>query len=242
MLQALRDGVDPAGRPLSPTMPRYAVSAADAKALGAYLRTLGEQAPPGVDEAIVNVATILTPRVSAERRASMLDVLRTFVRAKNGGTRYETRRREKGPWDMKQQYQGYRDWVLHEWELQGAPGEWPAQLEELYRKQPVYAIVGGIADEDWSPIDAFCARHKIPAVLPQTPLPPSSPAGDGFYSLYFSKGVALEAQAIAHHLAGGGASPAGAAGVALRRTRAGRGKDAGRRVRGRGDRVRVRSA
>jgi hypothetical protein len=130
----------------------------------------------------------------------MLDVLRTFVRAKNGGTRYEVRRREKGPWDMKQMYEGYRDWVLDEWELGGAPNTWPAQLEALYRQQPVYAIVSGIADEDWSPIDAFCARHRIPAVLPQTPLPPAQPAG-GFYSFYFSRGVALEAQAIADHLA-----------------------------------------
>ena len=137
----------------------------------------------------------------------MLDILRTFVRAKNGGTRYETRRRTRGGWDMKQQYQGYRDWVLDEWELHGAPKEWPAQLEELYRRQPVYAIVSGIAEEDWSPIDAFCARYRIPAVLPQTPLPPAVPAGDGFYSLYFSKGVIVEAQAIAHHLAS--ASPAG---------------------------------
>ena len=201
LLRALRDGVDPSGRPLSATMPRFAIGEADAKALGAFLRTLGEQVPPGVSEAIVHLATIVTPGVSAARRASMLDILRTFVRAKNGGTRYETRRRTKGPWDMKQQYQGYRDWVLDEWELHGAPTEWPAQLEELYRRQPVYAIVSGIAEEDWSPIDAFCARYRIPAVLPQTPLPPAVPAGDGFYSLYFSKGVIVEAQAIAHHLA-----------------------------------------
>jgi len=200
LLRALQDGVDPAGRALSPTMPRYAVTAADAKALGAYLKTVGAQPPPGVDEAIVHLATIVGPGVSAARRASMLDVLRTYVRAKNGGTRYETRRREKGPWDMKQEYQGYRDWVLDEWELRGAPKEWPAQLEELYRRQPVFAIVSGIADDDWSPIDAFCARHKVPAILPQTPLPPAVPSGDGFYSLYYSKGVTLEAQAIAHHL------------------------------------------
>ena len=200
LLRALNDGIDPSGRALSATMPRYAVGEADAKALGAFLRSLGEQMPPGVDEAIVHLATIVTPGVSAARRASMLDVLRTFVRAKNGGTRYETRRRTNGPWDMKQQYQGYRDWVLDEWELHGAPKEWPAQLEDLYRRQPIYAIVSGIAEEDWSPIDAFCARYRIPTVLPQTPLPPPVPAGDGFYSLYFSKGVIVEAQAIAHHL------------------------------------------
>ena len=89
----------------------------------------------------------------------------------------------------------------------------------MYRLQPVYAIVSGIADEDWSPIDAFCAKHRIPAVLPQTPLPPARPA-DGFYSFYFSKGVALEAQAIAGHLAAAAARPEGrAAGVAMRNAR-----------------------
>jgi len=200
LLRAVRDGIDPAGRTLSATMPRYAITAADARLLGDYLRVLGARTPPGVDEAVVHIATILGPEVSTARRASMLDVLRTFVRAKNGGTRYETRRRERAPWDMKQVYEGYRDWVLDEWELHGTPKEWPAQLEELYRKQPVYAIVGGIVDDDWSPIDAFCARHKVPAILPQTPLPPAVPSGQGFYSMYYSKGVTLEARAIAHHL------------------------------------------
>ncbi len=201
LLRAVRDGVDASGRTLSATMPRFAIGEADARALAAYLRGLGEGVPPGVDDAVVHLATIVTPGVEAEVRASMIDVLRAFVRAKNGGARYEARRRTRGGWDMKQQYQSYRDWVLDEWELHGAPREWPAQLEELYRRQPVYAIVGGIGDGDWSPIDAFCARHELPAVLPQTPLPPASPAGDGFYSLYFSRGVVVEARAIASHLA-----------------------------------------
>jgi mono/diheme cytochrome c family protein len=207
LLRAVRDGVDPSGRVLSATMPRYAIAEKDAKALAEFLRALGEGPVPGVGDAIVHLATIVTPGVTDARRASMLDVLRTFVRAKNGGTRYETRRRTRGPWDMEQQYQGYRDWVLDEWELRGAPGEWPAQLEELYRRQPVYAIVSGIAEEDWSPVDAFCSRHKVPAILPQTPLPPPVPSGDGFYSLYFSRGVVLEGQAIAHHLSS--VAPAG---------------------------------
>jgi hypothetical protein len=207
LLRALRDGVDPSGRTLSATMPRYAVSEADAKAVAAFLRGLGEGVPPGVSDAIVHLATIVGPGVSPARRASMLDVLRVFVRAKNGGTRYESRRRSSGGWDMKQQYRGYRDWVLDEWELHGTPQEWPSQLEELYRRQPVFALVSGIADGDWSAVDEFCARHQIPAILPQTPQPPAVLAGDAFYSLYFSKGVTLEAQAIARHLAG--ASPPG---------------------------------
>jgi len=207
LVRAVRDGIGASGRPLSPTMPRYALGEADGKALAAFLRGLGEGVPPGVDDAILHVATIIGPGVSAERRASMLDVLRTFVRAKNGGTRYEARRRTSGGWDMKQQYRVYRDWVLDEWELHGTPREWPAQLEALYRRQPVYAIVSGIVDGDWAPIDAFCARYRIPAVLPQTPLPPAKPSDEGFYSFYFSKGVVLEAETIAHHLAAG--PPAG---------------------------------
>jgi mono/diheme cytochrome c family protein len=206
LLRAVRDGMDPAGRVLPPTMPRYALSDADGRALATYLRSLGAARPPGVDEARVHIATIVTSGVSPARRASMLEVLRAFVRAKNGGTRREVRRRENGPWDMKQMYQGYRDWVLDEWELSGEPDTWPAQLETAYRQQPVFAIVSGITDQDWSPIDAFCARHGIPAILPQTPLPPAKPAG-GFYSFYFSRGVALEAEALADHFAAGRERP-----------------------------------
>jgi hypothetical protein len=198
LLHAVRDGVDPAGRTLSPTMPRYAVGEEDAAALGAHLRTLSASVSPGVTDTTVHLATIVTPEVSAARRASMLDVLRAYARFKNAGTRRETERRERGPWDMKQRYQQYRDWTLHEWELQGPPGEWRAQLEALYARDPVFAIVGGIADDDWSVVDAFCAAHKIPAVLPQTPLPPAHSA-DAFYSLYFSKGVTLEAGTLAHY-------------------------------------------
>ncbi len=205
LLRALRDGVDPAGRTLSATMPRYAIADADAKALGAYLRALGAEPPPGVDEAIVHIATILTPQVSAARRSSMLEVLRTFIRAKNGGTRYETRRRTKGPWDMKQQYQGYRDWVLDEWELQrrarGMAGPARRAVPETAglrhrrrdRGRGLVAdrcVLAAPQDPDHPPPDAAAARV---------------PAGDGFYSLYFSKGVTLEAQTIAHHL--GAATP-----------------------------------
>ena len=200
LLRAVRDGVSASGQALSPTMPRYAIGAADAKALAAFLRGLGEGVPPGVGDATVHLATIVTAGVEASDRDSMLQVLRAFVRAKNGGTRYETRRRTSGGWDMKQQYQGYRDWVLDEWELRGTPREWPAQLEEHYRRQPAFAVVGGIGDGDWTPIDVFCERHRLPAILPQAPVPPARSAGEGFYSLYFSRGVVAEARAIAKHL------------------------------------------
>jgi len=203
LLRAVRDGIDPAGRSLSPTMPRYELTAEDVTALGAYLRSLSASRVPGVDSAVVHLATIVGPSVGAGRRASMLDVLRTYARHRNAGTRNEARRRDRGPWDMRQHYSTYREWVLHEWTLEGEPDEWEGQLERLYREQPVFAIVAGIADGDWSGVHAFSARNKVPVVLPQTPLPPASPSDDSFYSLYFSKGLSLEVETLSNYLGRG---------------------------------------
>jgi hypothetical protein len=196
LVRAIRDGIDPAGRALSPTMPRYAVGGADAAALVAYLRTPSPPAP-GVSADTVHFATVVAANVSAERRAAMLDVLRTFVARKNGGTRAERRRRERGPWDMQQHYSQYRDWRLHEWTLEGLPASWPAQLEAHYAAQPVFALIGGLADSDWTPVHDFGERFGIPVVFPQALLPHLGAAEESFYSLYFSRGVALEADTLA---------------------------------------------
>lgn len=200
LLRAVRDGVDPAGRTLSPTMPRYAVDDETAANLAAYLRGLSAGVPEGVTADTVHLATIVTPGVSAGRRASMLDVLETYVRHKNAGTRNETGRRERGPWDMAGHVEKYRTWVLHEWTLQGAPGEWAAQLAEQYRRQPVFAVVSGLGDGDWTPVHEFAERVRVPVILPQLAFPPAEGSGDAFYSLYFSKGLGLEVELLAHQL------------------------------------------
>jgi hypothetical protein len=166
------------------------------------LRGLSAAAPPGVTESRIHLATIVTDGVSPARRDSVLGVLRAFARAKNAGTRYESRRREHGPWDMKQHYQNYRDWVLHEWVLNGLPETWPGQLEELYRRNPVFAIVSGLTDETWAPVEEFAATRRVPVVLPQAPLA-ASISPDGFYSMHYSEGVALEARSLARHLSNG---------------------------------------
>jgi hypothetical protein len=202
LLRLLREGIDPAGRTVSPTMPRYDISDSDGAALVAYLRRLGQVPPAGVTESSVHLATIVTAGVAIETRESLLEVLRTYVQRINAETRYEARRRERGPWDM-QHYENYRDWVLHVWTLANPPDTWPSQLEELYREEPVFAIVGGISDTDWTPIHEFSGRHGIPVVLPQAVLSPVDGSPNGFYSFYFSGGVAVEARALAQYLAGG---------------------------------------
>jgi hypothetical protein len=202
LLRAIREGLDPSGRRLSPTMPRYSLGDADGAALIAHLRTLAAVPPAGVTGTDVHLATVITPGVSGALRRAMLDVLRAYVRDRNAGTRQETRRRERGPWDMKKHYDAYRNWTLHEWTLTGPPGEWAGQLATLYREQPVFALLGGISDDDWSPVHEFAERFRVPVVLPQTPLAPDVPASAGFYTLYFSRGVAVEAETLVEHLSG----------------------------------------
>jgi hypothetical protein len=124
----------------------------------------------------------------------MLGVLRAFVADKNGASRGESRRRAAGSEWM---YQGYRTWELDVWELKGPPESWDAQLEEHYKRQPVFALLSGIGSATWQPVHAFCERHELPALFPNVDAPL---AGTDFYSLYFSRGAALEAEILARVL------------------------------------------
>ncbi len=211
LLRALRDGVDPAGRRFSQTMPRYAVSDAEAASIGTYLRALNATPPPGVTDSTLHLATITSPDGDQRRQQAMLAVLREFVAVKNAGTRNETRRREHGPWDMKSHYDLYRHWDLHEWVVTGDPRGWPAQLDAQYARQPVFAVVGGLADGDWTPVHRFCEENGLPCVFPLTAVPPEQGADDDFYSIYFSRGLSLEAETLGHYLQGSGAARAGRA-------------------------------
>ncbi len=168
LARALREGIDPAGRPLDALMPRYDLSDEEIAQLHAYLEGLSSTAAPGVTDREIHFSTIITPDVSSDRRSAMLDVMQGFFRDKNGGTRKETRRREVG---NEQMYRAFRTWVLHVWELKGAPETWGAQLEAYYRQQPVFAVIGGIGGGSWQPVHAFCEAFEVPCVFPDVDYP-----------------------------------------------------------------------
>lgn len=202
LARALREGVDPNGRALDPLMPRYALSDAEVEQVYAYLAGLSATTAPGVTDRDIHFATVLAPGVDAGRRRALLDVLQAFFRDKNGGTRLETRRREAG---SEQMYLAYRTWVLHVWELEGNPETWRAQLEAHYGRQPVFAVIGGLGGGSWAPVHGFCEDLALPCVFPDVDHPVVT--GAGYYSLYFSRGIALEADVLARRLA---ETPAGA--------------------------------
>jgi hypothetical protein len=138
---------------------------------------------------------VIQPGVAEAKRRAMFDVLQAFVRDKNAGVRSEELRRKAGAMRM---YRAYRKWVLHVWELTGPPESWGAQLEARYREQPVFALVGGIGATRWQPIHDFSERFEVPCILPLTDLPATH--SGNYYTVYFSRGIALEAEALAQFL------------------------------------------
>jgi subtilisin family serine protease/cytochrome c553 len=207
LARAIREGTDPAGRVLDPLMPRYALGDEDLAALVAYLRSLGARPAAGVTESTIHFATVVGEGVDPLERRSMIGVLEAFLREKNAETRREDERARYRNIVREWDYRAYREWALHVWELGGPPDTWGVQLEAHYARQPVFALVSGIASGSWRPVHEFCERREVPCLFPHTLLPVAS-EGD-FYTLYFSEGVRLESQVLARHLRVGRASESG---------------------------------
>jgi len=200
LLRAIREGVDAAGQPLHPLMPRYVLPDAAASALVAYLKTLSAHWSPGVSEQAVYFATVVTEDVAPARRQAMLDVLNAYVMETNAG-RALASGSSHGPSQTRSAAGSMRAWVLSPWTLTGPPTTWPAQLDAYYRAQPVFAVLSGISASDWRPVHEFCERHEVPCLLPNTALPVLTTTD--FYTLYLSRGLALEAEALAAYLSRG---------------------------------------
>ncbi len=192
--QAISKGIDPTSRPFKPMMPRFNFSSGEMEALIAYLKTLQSSGAPGVDETTMHFATIVTDRVNSDKKKAMLDVLNTFFKEKNAGTRSETRRSKYAPWHRDWKYQSYRKWKLHVWELKGPASTWIDQIADYYQRQPVFALISGLAEGPWDPIHFFCEQHQIPCLFPNTDQPVNSESD--YYTFYFSRGVELEADLV----------------------------------------------
>ena len=192
--KALREGVNVSDRPLSPLMPKYDLSDTEIKAVMAYLRQLSAELSPGVGEDTLHFATIVTPGVDSKKKEALVGMMRTAFSQRNASQQtYSGRMRM--PIDLLPRT--LRNWQLTVWELQGAPDTWGAQLAEKYRKEPVFAVISGLSNTTWTPVHAFCQQEKLPCMLPSIALPPAETA---FYPLYYSRGVALEADVLARHL------------------------------------------
>lgn len=194
----LREGVDPTGRTLSRSMPRYKISDSDMEVLIHYLKNLSDMPDVGTDENKIRFATVVTEGVSDADKAAMLSALKTHIDIHNTPTRPHQRRAQSGPFYKTERYGAYRQFELDVWELKGPRGSWTQQLEDYYKTKPVFAMLGGIASGSWTPIHNFCEQHEIPCIFPVTDQPVMSDTA--WYTLYMSKGLHHEGETAARYL------------------------------------------
>lgn len=194
--RAIRDGLDSDGRPLSYLMPRFALSDSDMASLIGYLTNLGARRTPGVTDSVVHFATIFTPDSDPVKRRGVLDVLTHYVTEQNSfpiGPSPHMRTSDKTAYS-KSMYMAHLRWQLHVWQLSGPASSWHGQLEQHLREEPVFAVLSGLGGSNWAPVHQFCEQNALPCLFPNVEVPVAAP-GD-FYSLYFSRGVLLEAELI----------------------------------------------
>ena len=170
----------------------------DMESLTHYLKNLSAEWSPGVDDTTLKFATVVSDDVEAEDRDAMVRTLEAHVRDRNSQSRHEERRARSGPFYKEEKNVPYRRYSLAVWELHGSPETWSAQLEDYYRSEPVFALLGGIAKGSWAPIHEFSERHEIPCLLPVTDYPVISDSD--WYTLYFSKGYYQEGETAARFM------------------------------------------
>jgi hypothetical protein len=200
LARVLRDGVTSSGRALSPElMPRYSLADDDVEALTEYLATLSVGNSPGVDDKVIHFATVATEDVDPVEHEAVLAVFNKFAEEINRQTRGDSERWDRGNTPESRLPTVFREWLIDEWTLSGPPESWGEQLESYYQQQPIFAMLGGQGTGSWRPVSDFCEQQEIPCLFPGTDSPL---ARDGdFYTLYFSRGLVLEADLIAADLA-----------------------------------------
>jgi hypothetical protein len=197
ILKAVRQGIDTAGKSLSPMMPRYDIDLEDAAALKTFLQTLGSRATPGIDSDTIHFATIIGADVDDDRKKTMLTVMRAFIKRRNRELRRERSRPDYSPLYKSELLHARRYWRLHVWTLPERREDWRSFLEQQYSSHPVFAVLGGLVNGAWKPIHNFCEDTQLPCLFPQTDWPLSIP---GRYTLYLSEGLPGEARLIADRL------------------------------------------
>ena len=204
---AIRGGIDPTGRVLSEVMPRYLLDDKDMAVLIFYLKSLSSQFSPGVSAATLHLATVISDDVSPEIRMAMLRPLENYTASWNRSA--NIKKFEEGMTRSMQetfvataQLSGpelaYRNLSLSVWVLKGSRETWRSQLEEYYRKDPVFALIGGITSGEWKPVHDFCEANQVPELFPFTDFPVISE--NDWYTWYLSEGYYQEGEGAARYL------------------------------------------
>ncbi len=194
-------GYDPTGRSVVSVMPRYELSARDMAILIAYLDTLSDKPSPGVDKAEIKFATVIVEGANPLALKSMLTPIEFGINRKNSLATAASKNQRVSimSYNMSGNLTAVK-FSLSRWLLKGPSTTWKQQLEDYYKAEPVFALLGGITNEDWEPVHRFCEEKGIPDLFPIVDYPVISK--NDWYTLYPSRGVQQEGEAAARYLHG----------------------------------------
>jgi len=197
LAHAMRTGQYPNGKQMSDTMPLYFLSDRDMAILVYYLKNLSIGNEPGVTDTTLRFATVVTDEVAKDDREAMLAPLQFYIRNWRLSRTMERSARTTA-FVQEGSFGDLRTMSLSVWELKGPAETWRGQLEEYYRREPVFALLGGITTGSWAEVQKFCDDHRVPAIFPITDHPGLN--ANGGYTFYLSRGLAQEAETAARFL------------------------------------------
>ena len=87
------------------------------------------------------------------------------------------------------------------WEIGENPESWQQDLESFYKNRPVFAVISGLTEGSWEPINAAYEKNKVPCLLPHTDLPETT--RENIYSVHFNEGLELAARAMMQSIQNG---------------------------------------
>lgn len=192
-------GYDPAGRSVLHVMPRYEIDDRDMAILIAYLKTLSDRPSPGVAGNEIKFATVIVEGTDQAAVESMLAPIQFSIDRKNSlasASRKNARVARIG-YNMLGDLHGMT-FSLSRWVLRGPSSTWRRQLEDYYREEPVFALLGGITTGEWEPVHRFCEENRIPNLFPIVDYPVLSETD--WYTLYPSRGLRQEGEAAGRYL------------------------------------------
>jgi len=201
LARLIQAGVDPTERSVLHVMPRYEVGDEDMVLLLEYLKALSAEHSPGVTPEEIKFATVIVEGTDPVKVESMLAPLQFSIDRKNSLAQASKRndRVARMGYNMLGDL-SMMSFSLQHWILKGPPETWRAQLDAYYRKQPVFALLGGISEGEWEPVHRFCEEMKLPNLFPVVDHPVLSDTD--WYTQYFSRGIRQEGEAVARYLQG----------------------------------------
>lgn len=194
-------GIDPTGRSVLYVMPRYELGDREMAILIAYLKALSDKPSPGVGASEIKFATVIVDGTDPVAVDSMLTPIQFSIDRKNSLALAARKnyRVARMAYNMLGDLHSMT-FSLSRWILRGPPETWRAQLDQYYRNEPVFALLGGISGGEWEPVHRFCEENRIPSLFPVVDYPVISDSD--WYTLYFSRGVRQEGEAAARYLNG----------------------------------------